>query len=171
MIKIDLTDFDEAYQILEQSFIPSELRPYDYMKLLFMNNEFSIYAYKYEHKILSVMIVWEFDRYVYVENFATKEHMRGQGIGTKMLQYLKEIYSKQIIVLEVEPPLTDYEIKRIEFYKRNEFCFNDFHYVQPVLRPNYPQVNLHLMSYPYQLNNNQTKEIKNILFKNVYKVK
>ena len=140
------------------------------MKELFLKDEFIIYACFINDALISAMIVWEFDECIFVENFATYNIYRGQGIGTKMLESLKTIYNHHTIVLEVEPPYLGIEKRRVDFYKRNGFNFNEFHYIQPILRPNFPTVLLHMMSYPYVLNETQFNTIKKTLFKNVYKI-
>lgn len=167
--KIDISEFDEVYQLFEDSFIPSELRPYKLMKELF-NHEFVIYAYKKDNEILSALIVWEFNECVFIENFATLKTMRNLGLGSKMLTYIKNIYKDYLIVLEVEEPVHNEEIRRVHFYKKNGFYFNDYCYVQPVLRTGYPGVMLYLMSYPSHIDTMEYENIKNILFNQVYKV-
>lgn len=171
MNKITINEFDKVYKLFEDSFIPSELRPYALMKDLFLKEEFIIYAYVINDNPISAMIVWEFDEYIFVENFATLSSFRGQGIGTKMLDALKDMYNYHNIVLEVELPYLSIEKRRVDFYKRNGFYFNEFHYIQPVLRPNFPTVLLHMMSYPNMLNENQFNIIKETLFESVYKIK
>ncbi len=168
---LTLKQFDEVYQLFEEAFIPAELRPYDRMKDLFSKNEFKIYILKEKVKIIGAMIAWEFDDYIYLENFAVDSSLRGNGIGGTILEYMKKVYHNKTIVLEVEEPVDDLTLRRIEFYKRHQWVLNDYHFIQPLLRENVDDVHLMLMSYPCVLNHQQCDKIKDELTRKVYKQK
>lgn len=74
---------------------------------------------------------WEYDEFIFLEHLAINHECRGNGYGTKFLNYFREIFKKPII-LEVEFPVTEQAIKRIEFYKKADFYLNDrYEYRQP----------------------------------------
>lgn len=161
--------FDQAYNLFEKAFIPAELRPYELMKTLFLNKEFLIYGLFKNDEIIAAIIVWEFDDFIYLENFAVSNQLRGQGIGGYILEEMKKIYLNRLIVLEVEQPFDEMSQRRIAFYKRHQWILNPFHYIQPLLRENSEDVHLMLMSTPHCIDEDDFQHIKNVLFQKVYK--
>ncbi|MBS5113684.1 MAG: GNAT family N-acetyltransferase [Coprobacillus cateniformis] len=168
MEKITLKEFDEVYALFDKAFIPAELRPYEKMKLLFLEDEFVIYGMSQDEKIVGAIIVWEFNDFVYLENFAVDQSLRGQGLGSQILQAVKELYPHQLLVLEVEEPIDDLTKRRVAFYQRNQYVLNPYHFVQPPLRKNAPKVELMYMSYPDSINVYAFDQIKKQIFRIVY---
>lgn len=168
MEKITLKEFDEVYALFEKAFIPAELRPYEKMKLLFLEDEFVIYGMYQDGRIIGAIIVWEFNDFVYLENFAVDQSLRGQGLGSQILQAIKELYPHQLLVLEVEEPIDDLTKRRVAFYQRNQYVLNPYHFVQPPLRKNALKVELMYMSYPDSINVYAFDQIKKQIFRIVY---
>lgn len=167
LLKIE--QFDEVYRLFEEAFVPAELRPYDKMKDLFEKKEFIVYIYQNDNRIIGGMITWEFDDYIFLENFAVDSSLRGQGIGGQILSDIKAIYDGRLIVLEVEPPVDELTKRRINFYQRHQWVLNDYHYIQPKLREDADDVHLMFMSYPKTLSYQQCENIKNEITRKVYK--
>lgn len=168
MEKIKRNEFDSVYELFVKAFPLAELRPYEMMKDLLEQDQFVIYSYKKENQIKGALIVWEFDDFIYLENFAIDESLRGQGIGSYFLEEVKKIYSNQLIVLEVEEPIDTITKRRVGFYERNQFYLNPYHFIQPALRENVSQVELMLMSYPQAIDMYAFDHIKKYIFRNVY---
>ena len=97
------------------------------------------------------MATWEFEDFVFIEHLAIHSKLRGQGIGTKLIQnYLSK--TKKEIFLEVEPPTCEMSKKRILFYEKLRFCLNDFYYLQQPLNHNDSPFELKIMSYSKNIN-------------------
>lgn len=158
----------QIYQLFEESFIPSELRLFDSFLQLFYNHEFKIYIEEKDLQIIAALIVWEFNDYIFLENFAVNKKIRGQGIGGVFLETLKDIYPNHFMVLEVEENKNELTNRRIQFYQRHQWCLNSFHYKQPSFRKNIDGEELYMMSYPHLLSHEQFLNIKSDLFHRVY---
>lgn len=168
MEKLTINDFDEAYALFQKAFIPAELRPYKKMKPLFEQNQLIIYGYKDKQKLVATLLVWELENCIFWENFAVDESLRGQGIGSRVLEEVKAMYQDKTIILEVETPFDEMSQRRIGFYQRHEFMLNPYSYIQPTLDVNPTNVKLQLMSYPYIIDESQYQRIKKEIFKIVY---
>jgi len=168
MRNLSLNEFDMAYDLFERSFVPAELRPYEKMKMRFCHHDFKIYGYFQNEQLLAAISVWEFKDFIYVENFAVDEKLRGKGIGSSLLKELRSLYPKQLLILEVEVPYDDISQRRIGFYERCGYCLNLFTFQQPPLRENAQDVQLMIMSYPFQLTRARFEELKEELFRIVY---
>ena len=73
-------------------------------------------------------------------------------------------------MLEVEPPETDIAARRIEFYKRNGFYFNNYDYTQPSMAVGQPSIPLRIMSFSRPLSQAEFVQVKDTLYSGVYKV-
>ena len=165
--RIDINDFDEVYELFENSFPVAELRPYNKMKDFFKEGKLIIYAIKESDLIVMGLLCWEFHDFIFLENFAVHPKYRGKGIGTITLQEIKKKYNK-LIVLEVEEPYDLISKKRIGFYERNEFNLSEYGYNQPPLNPCKNTIPLRIMSTPYLINKHEFETIKLNIFKEVY---
>ena len=92
MKKLNIQEFDEVYALFEKAFIPAELRPYEKMLPLLEKGEFDVYGYYQNNKLTGALLIWEFDDFVYLENFAVDESVRGQGIGSILLDEMKTLF-------------------------------------------------------------------------------
>ncbi|MCG8399496.1 GNAT family N-acetyltransferase, partial [Bacillus atrophaeus] len=79
---------------------------------------------------LAFLAVWEFAEFVFIEHFAVSEKARNSGIGGKMLEELARQKAGKV-VLEVELPEDSLKKRRIGFYERHGFTFNEYPYIQP----------------------------------------
>lgn len=165
--KLQREKLDDVYRLFEDSFVPAELRPYQAFKDLFEQGSFDLYGYEKDSQLLGAMIVWEFETFAYIENFAVNQQLRGQGTGSKMLDDIENMMEKPL-VLEVEVPYDDMSHRRVVFYQRNQFLYSDYGYIQPALRENVPDVQLQLMSYPKIMTAEEFEKMKKQIFQKVY---
>lgn len=83
------------------------------------------------------MTLWNFGDFRYIEHFAVKPELRGNGIGGEILDSLTTP-----LVLEIEPKHANPEAqRRAQFYVRHSFTVHeDFPYLQPPYAPELPSV-------------------------------
>ena len=84
-----------------------------------------------------------------------------------MLKALKEDAEKMII-LEVEPPTEEIAVRRVRFYERNGFFFNDYPYIQPSMGEGRKETPLFLMSTERKIDEEEYRMIRNTLYTKVY---
>ena len=180
--RINETDFPEIYRIMQASFSDDEYRPYDEQLALFEEPEYRIYympAIGMErvgnHSIgnftmhaAGFLAVWEFESFIYIEHFAVDPALRNSGTGSAMLQELVRKYQKQIC-LEVELPEDELTRRRIGFYERNGFVFNEYPYIQPPISKGKSPVPLRIMTYGEAITRETFEAMKNVLYRSVYK--
>ncbi len=171
MTEISETRFNEAYDILESSFIPAELKPREVLRLQHSKGEVLILGFEDDKKLAAVITLWEFADFVFVENFAVDIKHRGKGIGGQLLQKVIEKFRYKRIILEVEPPENEIQKRRISFYEINGFTLSPFCYTQPPLRNGCENIELVIMHTGNRLTCDEFEAIKNDVFKTVYKCK
>ena len=161
--RINETDFPEIYRIMQVSFSDDEYRPYDEQLALFEEPEYRIY-----YMPAGFLAVWEFESFIYIEHFAVDPALRNSGTGSAMLQELVKQYQKPIC-LEVELPEDELTRRRIGFYERNGFVFNEYPYIQPPISKGKSPVPLRIMTYGSAITQDTFEEMKRVLYQRVYK--
>ncbi|MFR5732848.1 MAG: GNAT family N-acetyltransferase [Clostridium sp.] len=161
--RINETNFPEIYRIMQASFSDDEYRPYDEQLALFEEPEYRIY-----YMPAGFLAVWEFESFIYIEHFAVDPALRNSGTGSAMLQELIKQYQKPIC-LEVELPEDELTRRRIGFYERNGFVFNEYPYIQPPISKGKSPVPLRIMTYRSEITREEFQKMKEILYRRVYK--
>ena len=161
--RINETNFPEIYRIMQASFSDDEYRPYDEQLALFEEPEYRIY-----YMPAGFLAVWEFESFIYIEHFAVDPALRNSGTGSAMLQELVKQYQKPIC-LEVELPEDELTRRRIGFYERNGFVFNEYPYIQPPISKGKSPVPLRIMTYGRAITQDTFEEMKRVLYQRVYK--
>lgn len=175
------SDFPEIYRIMQASFPDDEYRPYNEQLALFQEPEYRIYYMPVielegvvnnsngNSKIQAAgfLAVWEFESFIYIEHFAVDPALRNSGTGSAMLQELVKQYQKPIC-LEVELPEDELTRRRIGFYERNGFVFNEYPYMQPPISKGKSPVPLRIMTYRNEITREEFQKMKEILYRRVY---
>ncbi len=161
-------DFDEIYNIMEYSFPADERRGYEGQKALFCDKSYRVYALKNQiGDLIAFITVYEFEKFTFAEHFAVAKEYRNCGIGSEVLSLLKNRV-KSPICLEVELPETDMAKRRIEFYKRNGFYYNEYDYIQPAYSKDKSPVPLKIMTTEREITEAEFESMRDVLYSRVY---
>lgn len=169
LIKLNEDSFKAAFEIMDESFPEDEYRPFEGQRALLDIDEYRIYGYYREDSLAAFIAVWEFEELAYIEHFAVSRSFRNQGIGEAMLNELIGLIKKPF-VLEVEPPESELTERRIGFYERNGFNYNDYPYIQPAIWEGRRSIALKIMSYPQELTKAAFENARNEIYRKVYGV-
>lgn len=160
-------EFDTVFELMLEAFPESEHRPRQAQKDLLSRPEYQIYVADLDGKICGFLALWCFDDFLFLEHLATDATVRNKGIGRSFLENVQKTADRRII-LEVEPPENEITRRRIGFYERNEFTFNDYPYVQPSMAKDRPEIPLHLMSSGGPLTPEEFCFFRDQLYRSVY---
>lgn len=163
----DIT-FDRVYAIMKASFPNIERRTYDGQKALLRDPHYRVLTETDDGgSILAFLAAWEFPAFRFVEHIAVDPGTRGGGVGGRLMTaFLAQ--SPKPVVLEVEPPATGLQRRRVGFYERLGFLLNDYAYSQPPLQEGQPDLPLKLMSYPRLLTEAEFETCRETLYMRVY---
>jgi GNAT superfamily N-acetyltransferase len=153
---------------MEKSFPLTEIRPKSGQAALFENKYYKIIGIKENDSPIAIAALWCFDNFVFIEHLATTPECRNKGLGA---QILREIISSthKTVCLEVEPPEDELTRRRISFYQRNGMFFNSYPYIQPAISKGREPIPLFIMTSKSEIDEQKFIEIKNTLYKEVYK--
>lgn len=174
-------EFDQVFSIMERSFPADEYRNYEEQKQLLQEKAYDIYVVRQcqtDRKadgagICAFLSVWQFADFTYIEHFASEPSMRGQGLGSRILQEVLERF-RHPVCLEVEPPQPDAAVipfanRRIAFYIRNGFCLNEYAYIQPPVSKGKRALPLKIMTSGECVSKERFEEIRTQLYRSVYR--
>lgn len=137
-------------ELYYSSFPEEERRPWeDVIKRIDGENPFfSLYVIKHKGEDAGFITLWRLPGALYCEHFAILPNLRGEGIGSAVIEGAIGMASPNPLVLEVELPEKSADAqRRIEFYKRcGMIPMEEFPYWQPPYRTDLPSVAMMLMS-------------------------
>ena len=165
--KLDRSDFEEVYRIMEQSFPADERRKKEGQQKLLEEEKYELLGVRNGGRLLAFLAVWEFAEFVFIEHFAVSEKARNSGSGGKMLEELARQKAGKV-VLEVELPEDSLKKRRIGFYERHGFAFNEYPYIQPPMGEDRHEIPLRIMSAPEPLSEDEFQSVRTELYKSVY---
>lgn len=166
---IRVEDFESLYKVMEKSFPSIERRDFNGQKELFYNDFYNVIGYKDSNdKVCAFLAFWNFNEFNFIEHFAVDDNLRGKGIGTELFNYYLQNTDKPT-VLEVELPEDEISKRRIKYYERMGMKMNHYDYRQPPLQKEKPLLPLKIMSYRSELMSDEFTNIRNHLYKHVYK--
>lgn len=167
MTVLNERDFDDVFSVMEKSFPSDEYRPKSEQRALLSNSLYNIYGEHKDGKLYGFIAAWKLEDFIYIEHFAVEPSFRGGGIGSKMIT---ELVSRQSLpcVLEVEPPTNELCRRRIAFYERNGFVYNEYEYIQPAISKGKNAIPLRIMTSRKGVSEEMYTHIRDTLYHNVY---
>lgn len=168
--KLPDQEFYKVYNLMRESFPRDEFRNYEGQKALLELPEYQIYIWpepkKPEPK--AFIAVWELKDFAFVEHFAVKTCCRNEGLGGRMLTEIRKLLDCPMC-LEVELPETELAKRRIAFYERNQFFFNEYPYEQPSIFEGCDPLPLRVMTTERKVTPEEFWKIKETLYQKVYR--
>jgi len=159
--------FERFYSLLEKSLPRVEFRSKENQRNLTKIRVYKLLVCKQNENIIGAIAFWHLEDFVFIEHFVVDENCRNLGIGTRMLEFIKNQLASTVI-LEVELPYNEMNKRRIAFYERNGFYYNDFEYFQIPLNKGDEPLALRIMSCPKNISKEQFENVKQSLKNAVY---
>lgn len=153
--------------LLLEAFPPDQRRSPAELHHLIESGQPTLVAAVDARGILGFVTVWDLDTTVFLEHFAVRSALRGHGLGSQILTFVREHWQKPVL-LEVEPPDGPLEQRRIRFYQRNGYHLSTFPYRMPCLQGDGAPVPLRLMSCPQPLTDDDARKLTLRLYDEVY---
>ena len=166
-VSITKNEFEKYYNLLQDDFCFEERKAkQDELKAL--SNKYYKPCFIYDdEKLVGYFCYWEFEDFMYVEHFAILKELRGSGIGTKFFKWFLPTINKPFI-LEVEDPVDEDTIRRVNFYKNSGFVLNNYEYYQPSYHDGSDSVPMKIVSYKSPITKQQFNDYINTMLATVY---
>lgn len=167
--KMKPREFDAAYHLMELSFPREEYRSRQGQRALLEDPAYTVYVvHNDDGEVAALAAVWELGRFALLEHLAVAPSLRNGGMGGRILGELAERCTGRLC-LEVELPKTDMARRRIGFYERNGFAFNDYPYEQPPLAEDRAAVPLRIMTQGGEIDRATFEDIRSTVYRRVYR--
>jgi len=147
--------FEKAWKLYLDSFPEIERRTLEEQEEILTDKNFKMTCYVEDDVLISIVFYWKISSYTFLEHFAVNSELRGQSLGSKILQ--KFINDKKNIVLEIEPIVDEITQKRLKFYKKFGFVVNTHEHLQIPFREGAKELKLLLMSQEKTLSQQEYK--------------
>jgi len=166
---VDCPFFSNMYNLYTLAFPLQERRTWAGLEYeLNYEKRFCAHALVQNDKFVGLFNYWTFDRFYYIEHIAVVSTMRGQNIGTEVMEIFKS-QTKLPIIFEVEMPNNDpTSIRRIHFYEKLGFSVLSHKYAQPPYEGDGFLIPMQLMSNDTHFADSHFDLIKDTLYDKVY---
>ena len=134
-----------AKLLYEHSFPIEERRPWASILIKNKTKDFDFFVLQDGGLFVGIISIWQFECFDYIEHFAISEELRGKGLGSEVINIVKQKYNKPF-VLEVELPTNLETVKRIRFYERLGFKTLEGLYMQPPYTKDLENVRMNIMT-------------------------
>ena len=138
--------YTQAYALYRASFPYLERRDKDGHNWVMAKKDYNFGVILDGNEFWGIMLYFETEQFVYLEHFAVLENKRGNGIGSTALNLLKQ--KGKTVILEIEEPIDDLTIRRLNFYKRNGFILTNHYHIQAKYHKGDKDLPLKILSYP-----------------------
>lgn len=131
---IETKNTDLRLRALYQKAFPEKERiPFYELDILPGSHFYGVYKDAHANEFVGLLDILDYKQICQVRYLATVESCRGQGIGSKILDWIKENRKNSVIVIDVESDSVpcdnlDQRISRKQFYYRNGFSDSEDHY-------------------------------------------
>ena len=157
--------FAQAFALYEDAFPYAERRDKSETLRVLQKDQYRFCVLTEEDRFIGIMLFWVIGKTLFLEHFAIRRDLRGKGYGSAALALLKEMDLP--IILEMEPPEEDYQIKRYDFYKRNGFVMTPHHHVQAKYHIGDEDLVLKILSYPDPVSREEYGDFYSFLMREV----
>ena len=160
--------FSSMAMLYKSAFPPEQRRSLDKLEHeILTSKHFRAYALLMNGEFVGFFNYWIFETFYFVEHFAIKPELRGEKLGSKVLNTFKEDIAIPVVI-EVEMPTSAMAKRRIEFYEKAGFHTIPNDYAQPPYRPSDFMIPMFIMTNDKEFVSEHFDHIKMTLYKEVY---
>lgn len=154
-------EFDPtAWELYVNSFPKAERRPQQKHIDVLKERTFYPCNITEEGSFIGIMYYWIWGDFCFVEHLATEPMFRGSGLGAQAMGLLLEQTRGKVVILEVDPPVTEIAARRQKFYERQGFHTNKYEHIHPSFETPGEPHQLIVMSHPRTLTQMEFDEFR-----------
>lgn len=137
--------FNDAMKIYETSFPIFEQRTIKNQIEVLEDKDYYCNIICENNSLIGLLFYWKYGKYTYIEHLAISPNLRGKNYGSKILKTFCE--DNNYTILEIDNPIDEISIKRLNFYSKIGFKLQNFEHIHPPYRKGYEGHNLKIMSF------------------------
>ena len=118
-----LAQWADVYKLYQKAFPRSEKKPFSMIRKKWREGKTDIWRFTRDGKFAGIIITINGDDHILIDYLAVDESQRGTGIGTEILQRMREHYAGKGVFLEIESVYEECDnqaqrIRRKHFYEK-----------------------------------------------------
>ena len=118
-----LRQWAEVYVLYRRAFPKSERKPFAMIRKMQSKGVSDVWRFTREGKLAGLIITINGDSHILLDYLAVEQHQRGTGIGSEILQLMRQQYAGKGVFLEIESVYEECEnkaqrIRRKHFYEK-----------------------------------------------------
>lgn len=118
-----LRQWAEIYNLYQKAFPASEKKPFSIIRRKWKEGKTDIWRFERGGKFAGLIITINGENHILIDYLAVAESQRGTGIGTEILQLMRQQYAGKGVFLEIESVYEDSSnkaerIRRKHFYEK-----------------------------------------------------
>ncbi len=136
--------WEQSWKIYQSNFPSGEQRLLMDQKRALVDDRYHCMAILDHDEVVGIVFYWVLPSVLFVEYLAIGEAFKGRGIGSAVLSMLKQQPGR--LILEIDPPIDETSIRRMNFYKRDGWVLNPYLHMNLPLRVGDEEVPLRVMT-------------------------
>ena len=131
-IRPELPEYREIERIYKSSFPEDQRLPFEEFQKLLVGADTSFLAFYDEDKLAGFTHLFHFEDYTIISYLAVNPAVRSKGLGSRILQELRDYLPGRTMIAEVEGPdqaaaNQEQRLRRLHFYDKNGFTPTGYH--------------------------------------------
>lgn len=119
-----ITQWAEIYKLYQKAFPLSEKKPFSMILKMYRKGKTHVWRFTRDGKFAGLIITINGPEQVLLDYLAVSETQRGTGIGTEILQSMRNHYADKAVFLEIESVYEDCDnreerLRRKHFYEKS----------------------------------------------------
>lgn len=161
--------FDSVWATYNFSFPEFEKRlKRDQINVL-KDERYKMFAIVEDDLYIGFIMIWEFDNFCFIEHFAIDPSNRGKSYGRSIIKEIQKQFADKTIILEIDPPIDEISIRRLNFYTSLGFIFSDIYHLNLPYQIGGEGHQLNIMAYPSPISESEYNVFNNFLNTEVIK--
>lgn len=118
-----LRQWAEIYMLYQKAFPASEKKPFAIIRKMHRKGVTDIWRFTRDGKFAGIIITINGEDHILLDYLAVAENRRGTGVGTEILQRMRQHYQNKVVFLEIESVYEECDnkaerIRRKHFYEK-----------------------------------------------------
>lgn len=118
-----MAQWADIYKLYRKAFPASERKPFSIIRKMHRKGKTDIWYFQTDGKFAGLIITINGDDHILLDYLAVTENQRGSGIGTEILQRMRDHYTGKGVFLEIESVYEEAEnqaerLRRKHFYEK-----------------------------------------------------
>lgn len=161
--------FESVWNTYDLSFPEFEKRIKSDQIAVLKDKRYNLFALIEDDLYLGFIMTWEFGNFCFIEHFAIDSANRGKSYGGSVIKEIQKQFNDKTIILEIDPPIDEISVRRLNFYKSLGFILSDIYHLNLPYRIGGEGHQLNIMTYPLPISESEYNAFNNFLNTEVIK--